>query len=132
MNNIEATITGIENSGVLHIVEFATQEQSLYMMSLELSNVQIGSRVKLAVKPLNIAIAKRFSGSFSFSNKLIATITKIDLGELLCSIRVDFNGLELESIITKRAIENMHLKVNDSVVLFIKASDISIQEVLDV
>jgi len=100
------------------------------MMSLELPNIEVGLTVKLTVKPMNIGIAKRFSGSFSFSNKLLATIKDIDIGNLLCSVKVDFNGFELESIITKRVIENMHLKVGDNVVLFIKASDISIKEVL--
>jgi molybdopterin-binding protein len=130
MNILEATVSGIENSGSLHIVEFVSDKQNLYMMSLELPNVQVGLHVRLAIKPMNIAIAKRFSGSFSFSNKLFATITKIDIGELLCSVKVDFSGQELESIITKRVINDMHLKVGDSVVLFIKASDLFIKEVL--
>ncbi len=130
MNNIEAKISNIENSDSLHIIEFKVENQNLYMMSLELPNIEVGLTVKLTVKPMNIGIAKRFSGSFSFSNKLLATIKDIDIGNLLCSVKVDFNGFELESIITKRVIENMHLKVGDNVVLFIKASDISIKEVL--
>lgn len=130
MNSIEATITSIENSDILHIVELNVDKQSLYMMSLELPNIQIGSQVRLGIKPMNIAIAKRFSGSFSFSNKLFATIKDIHIGELLCSVRVDFNERELEAIMTRRAIQDMHLKVDDTVVLFIKASDISISKVL--
>jgi molybdopterin-binding protein len=130
MNNIEATISSIENSDNLHIIEFQVKDQYLYMMSLELPNIEVGLHVKLAVKPMNIGIAKRFSGSFSFSNKLCAIIKDIEIGNLLCSVKTDFNGVELESIITKKVIKDMHLKVGDSVVLFIKASDISIKEVL--
>ena len=66
----------------------------------------------------------------SFTNKFFATITEINKGKLLCSVKFDFKGISLESIITNRAIENMHLKLNDTVVLFIKESDIFVKEVL--
>ena len=130
MNLVKANITNIESANNLHIVEFTVKDQKLYMMSLELPNLKAGDRVNLAVKPMNIALAKRFSGSFSFSNKLFATIIDIEIGQLLCSVILDFNGTNLESIITKRVINDMHLKVGDTVVLFIKASDISIKEIL--
>ena len=130
MNLVKANITNIQSANNLHIVEFTANEQKLYMMSLELPNIKVGHRVNLTVKPMNIGIAKRFSGSFSFSNKLFASIKDIEVGQLLCSVLVDFNGTSLESIITKRVINDMHLKVDDSVVLFIKASDISIKEIL--
>jgi molybdopterin-binding protein len=130
MNYLVAKVTNIENTQNLHIVEFEVENQNLYMMSLEIPNIQIGSSVKLAVKPMSIAIAKRFSGSISFSNKLFATIKKIDTGELLCSVKLDFKENELEAIMTNRAIQDMHLRVNDTVVLFIKASDVFVKEIL--
>lgn len=130
MNYLVAKVTGIENTQSLHIVEFEVENQKLYMMSLEIPNIQIGLSVKLAVKPMSIAIAKRFSGSVSFSNKLFATIKKIDSGELLCSVKLDFKEHELEAIMTNRAIKDMHLRVNDTVVLFIKASDVFVKEIL--
>lgn len=130
MNYIDAVVRGFENSGSLHIVEFETQGVNLYMMSLELPDIKEGLHVRLAIKPMSIAIAKRFSGSFSISNKLFATIKKIHLGDLLCSIKLDFKGIELEAVMTKRAIKDMHLRVDDTVVLFIKASDVSIKEIV--
>lgn len=130
MNYLVAKVTGIENTQSLHIVEFEVENQNLYMMSLEIPNIQVGLSVKLAVKPMNIAIAKRFSGSVSFSNKIFATIKKIDSGELLSSVKVNFKNNELEAIMTNRAIQDMHLRVNDTVVLFIKASDVFVKEIL--
>lgn len=130
MNYFDAKITQIENSENLHIVEFEVQNDVLYMMSLELPNIKVGTNVKLAIKPMSIAIAKRFSGSFSFSNRLFATVKNIELGELLCSVKVDYKGKELEAIMRKNAIKNMHLRVGDTIVLFIKSSDVFIKEVL--
>lgn len=130
MNYLVAKVTNIENTQNLHIVEFEIENQNLYMMSLEIPNIQVGLSVKLAIKPMSIAIAKRFSGSISFSNKLFATVKKIDAGELLCSVKLDFKENELEAVMTNRAIQNMHLGVDDAVVLFIKASDVFIKEVV--
>lgn len=130
MNHLYAKVIGIQNSESLHIVEFEVENNFLYMMSLELPHIKEGMMVKLAIKPLSVAIAKRFTGSFSFTNKLFAIVKTIEMGELLCSIKLDFQGHELESIMSKRGIENMHLKVNDEVVLFIKSSDVFIKEIL--
>lgn len=130
MNYLVAEVSGIQNVENLHIVEFKIETDFLYMISLEVPNIKKGLMVRLSIKPMNIAIAKRFSGSISFSNKLFATIKEIKKGELLSSVKFDFKGKELESIVTNRATENMHLKVNDTVVLFVKASDIFVKEVL--
>jgi len=130
MNHLVAKVVEIQNTQNLHIVEFDVENNSLYMMSLELADLTPGMKVKLAIKPMSIAIAKRFSGSISYSNKLFATIKSIDIGELLCSIKVDFNSHELEAVMSKRAIHNMNLAIGDTVVLFIKASDIFIKECL--
>lgn len=130
MNYLDGVVSDIQNSDSLHIAEFEVEDTHLYMMSLEIPTIHRGLHVRLAIKPLNIAIAKRFSGSISFSNKLFAIVKEINEGELLCSVRVNFKGHELEAVMSKKALENMHLKVGDTVVLFIKASDVFIKEVL--
>ncbi|DAB35166.1 MAG TPA: transporter [Sulfurospirillum sp. UBA12182] len=130
MNYLVAKVIGLENSENLTIVEFEAEGDFLYMMSLELPNIKEGMMVKLAIKPLSIAIAKRFSGSFSYSNKLFATVKEVKTGKLLCSVKLDFKGHEFEAVMSNRAIANMHLRADDTVALFIKASDIFIKEIL--
>jgi len=130
MNYLDGIVSDIQNSNSLHIVEFEVENEHLYMMSLEIPTIYIGLHVRLTIKPLNIAIAKKFSGSISISNKLFATVKQINEGKLLCSVRVDFKSHELEAVMSKKALENMHLKVDDTIVLFIKASDVFIKEVL--
>lgn len=68
--------------------------------------------------------------NISFSNRLFATVKEIELGELLCRIKVDFNEYELEAVMSNRAIHNLNLDIGDRVVLFIRASDIFVKEVL--
>jgi molybdopterin-binding protein len=132
MSYIVATVTKIEYVKQLHIVEFDFQGLMLKMMSLDLNlNVQLGKKVVLTVKPTNIAVSKDFQGDISLSNKIVATIDHIENGELLSSITLHAKGVIFESIITVTSAQRMNLQTKDEVTLFIKASDLSILEVIN-
>ena len=132
MSSFEVKVSAIENCDSLNIVKFDFDGVVLTMMSLDLSSdIQVGTRVSLLVKPTHIAIAKDFSGDISYSNQLSCIITSIENGTLLSSIKLDFFDIPLESIITKNSSKKMDLKVGDAVSVFIKASELSIGEILD-
>jgi len=132
MSSLIATVKQIQNCESLHIVKFDFFGQTLSMMSLDLKDtIQIGTRVKLVAKPSHVAIAKDFDGEVSYSNQLAVTIKECTNGELLSSIKLDFFDTILESIITVNSSKKMDLKIGDKVTAFIKASEISIGEVLD-
>lgn len=133
MNTFIAKVTEIKNCDNLHIVKFTSFEEELSMMSLDINeNIDVATKVELIVKPTHVAIAKDFSGDVSYSNRLPCTIESIDNGELLSSIKLDFHGVILESIITLNAVKRMDLRVGESVTAFIKASDLSVGEVVNV
>jgi molybdopterin-binding protein len=132
MSNIVAYVSKIQSCDSLHIVKFDFNGLELSMMSLALNDtIKVGTQVKLAVKSSHIAIAKNFSGEVSYSNKLDAKITAIENGQLLSCINLKIFDTSLESIITLNSSLKMDLKVGDSVSAFIKASELSILEVLD-
>jgi len=132
MSHLIATVSKIQSCDTLHVVNFSFQNQTLSMMSLELNEkIVIGTKVKLIVKPSHIAIAKNFSGDVSYSNQLHSTIVSIENGELLSSIRLECQGSVIESIITLNSSLKMNLQVGESVTAFIKASELSIGEILD-
>ena len=131
MNKFKASITKIQNVENLNIVNFDFAGQSLSMMSLDLNEkIKVGTQVLLTAKPTHIAIAKEFSGDISYSNQLNAKIVEINNGELLSSIKLSSGDATCESIITKNSSLRMKLKKGDNVLLFIKASELSIKEVL--
>ena len=133
MSQIIATIKKIHNIDNLNIVEFDFFGKTLKMMSLDLNkNVQIGKKVKLAVKPTNISIAKNLFGEISLSNQLVVNIKSIENGQLLSSIILEVNDTIFESIITADSSKRMNLQKNEQVTILIKASDLSIMEVLNV
>jgi molybdopterin-binding protein len=102
------------------------------MMSLDLgSNIQIGKKVRLSVKPSNISIAKNFTGEISLSNQLVAIIQNIENGKLLSSVSLKISDFLLESIITVDSSKRMNLQIGDEVKILIKASNLSIEEVLN-
>lgn len=131
MNTFIATVTKIDTIDNLNIVKFEFSDQTLSMMSLDLSDdIQIGTKVKLITKPSYIAIAKEFSGILSYSNQLKAKIIELENGKLLSSVKLEIEEVFLESIITFESSQKMDLKVGDEVTAFIKASELSILKVL--
>jgi molybdopterin-binding protein len=113
-------------------VEFDFFGKTLKMMSLDLNkNVQIGKKVKLAVKPTNISIAKNLFGEISLSNQIVVNIKNVENGQLLSSIILEVNDTTFESIITADSSKRMNLQKNEQVTILIKASDLSILEVLN-
>ena len=132
MSQFVATIKNIDNIDSLNIVEFDFLGTTLKMMSLGLSSeIQLGKKVKLSVKPTNIIIAKNILGDINLSNNIVATIKQIENGKLLSSILLKIGDIFLESIITKDSSLRMNLQINDEVSMYIKASDLSIKEVLN-
>ena len=132
MNQIVAIIKKINNIDNLNIVEFDFNGTTLKMMSLDLdNNIQIGKKVKLITKPTNISIGKNLSGELSLSNQIIATIQSIENGQLLASIELKVNDTILESIITVDSSKRMNLQIGEVVTILIKASNLSIEEVIN-
>ena len=132
MSQIKATITRIDTVESLNIVTFDFYGAVLKMMSLDLSEeIGVGKKVILAVKPSHIAIAKELSGMLSYSNQLQATIHSCNNGKLLSSIKLRMEDVMLESIITLDSVLKMDLKAGDEVTAMIKASELSIVDVLD-
>lgn len=132
MNRFTAKITKIQSVQNLNIVNFDFCAQKLSMMSLDLNEkIKVGCKVILTAKPTHIAIAKEFSGDISYSNQLDAKITEINNGELLSSIKLSTGDATCESVITKASSARMNLKVGDRVTLFIKASELSIKEIIE-
>ena len=132
MSQLVATIKKINSVDNLNIVEFDFNGLTLKMMSLDLNDdVKIGKKVELSVKPSNISIAKNLIGEISLSNQIVATIQSLENGQLLTSVILKINDTLLESIITVDSSKRMNLQIGERVTILIKASNLSIGEVLN-
>lgn len=131
MSQIKATITQINTVDSLNIVTFDFHGTMLKMMSLDLMHgIEVGKKVMLAVKPTHIAIGKDFSGFLSYSNHIKSKIISCEHGKLLSSIKLSAQDIVLESVITLESALSMDLKAGDEVTIMIKASELSILDVL--
>ncbi|MDR1554727.1 MAG: TOBE domain-containing protein [Campylobacteraceae bacterium] len=131
MSKIRASVVEIIGKEEVHIVRFDHFGQQLAMMSLELPlYVKTGQSVILSVKPSSVAIAKLYSGEFSFSNNLRVKIVKLDIGDVLCLAKLEMkSGFYIESLLTAESAKRMKLSVNDEVNAFFKASELSLYKV---
>ena len=131
-NTLKAKVTNIKSVELVNIVSFEFKGVELKMMSLNLDKaIKVGSTVLLSIKPSHIAIAKDFNGVVSYSNQLKCKIHSLEVGELLASIELDFHETLLESIITADSVHKMNLHENEEITALIKASEVSIMEVID-
>ena len=132
MNKIIANIIEIEKLDSLHIVSFDFNSTVLKMMSLELNEkVKVGQKVVLAIKPMHVSFAKNLQGQLSITNFFKAKIKGINTGKLLSSATFEANYTLIESVFTTSTLKSMNLQMYDEYTILIKASDISIFEVLD-
>jgi molybdate transport system regulatory protein len=86
----------------------------------------VGSDVTLLFKETEIALAKNLSGLISLRNRIPVRVTAIERGDILGSVLLDYDGLQLVSVITSRAIDRLEIKVGDDLEALIKANEIAL------
>lgn len=132
MSKVKAVIQSINCIDSLHMLTLTFEGYELKMLSLDLhEKVTTGSEVTLMIKPLAIALGKDVSGSLSFSNQIATEIVSIQKGKILSSLKLRCGKTELESLIATAALDDMAVDVGESVTAYIRASEISIAEVLE-
>lgn len=130
MNTLKAQVTQIDSMDNLTIVKFDYEGTALSMMSLGLKDVKVGSQVILSINASHIAIGKDLKGDISLSNRFDCIIKALDKGKLLSSLKLSINDDSLSSIITTSSVNRLNLIVGDEVQALVKASEISIKEVI--
>ena len=130
MNFLKAKVRVLKSMENLTLLTLSMGDQELKMVSLGLpKDIEQGSTVLLGVKATNITLAKNLQGEISTSNQLFAQVESVKNGEILSTIKLKIEDSFLESVITETASSRLCLQSGDSVLVLIKASDLSILEV---
>jgi molybdopterin-binding protein len=66
--------------------------------------------------------------ALSARNQLRGRVKEVTLGGIMAHIVVQVGENEIESVITKRSVEEMNLKVGDDVAVVIKSTEVMIQK----
>lgn len=127
MNHLKATVTNLKKFDGVSEIEFETPHHKLSMVALEINDdLKTGSKLILQAKATNIALATQIEEFISISNQLHVNVVEVEYGEILCSVKLQFEDTLLESIISKKSASKMDIKVGNTLIALIKASDLSI------
>jgi molybdopterin-binding protein len=66
--------------------------------------------------------------TLSARNRLRGKITEIELGGVVAHVVLQVGSDTIESVITKRSVEEMKLKVGDSVTAVIKSTEVMLEK----
>lgn len=132
MNRVKVTVKSIEESeGVTKIISnFASNY--LTAITLELwQNIKIGQEAFFVFKETEVGIAKEFKGQVSFPNVLDGKILDLDIDKILTKVVMSVENIKISSIITTSSAGMLNLEINDYVKIFVKATEVSIEETDD-
>ena len=66
--------------------------------------------------------------ALSARNQLRGSVAEVNFGEIMAHVVVQVGENEIESIITRRSAEEMHLKKGDPVTVVIKSTEVMISK----
>jgi len=132
MNKLTGTISKIQQSGAILLVDVDVDVHSFSAMLIE-SSLQhewllAGNTIELVFKETEVSLAKNLSGIISMRNRMKCTVLQIERGELLSKVSLKFQGYTITSAITTRSVNSLDLKIGDEVEALVKANEVSLMK----
>jgi molybdate transport system regulatory protein len=130
MNRLPGEIAQVETHGSIALVDVTVGEwrftATLVGASDEVATWPAGMPVTLLFKETEVALAKNLSGLISMRNRLPATVTAIERGQLLTKVTLAVGGDTVVSIVTTRSSHALALAVGDAVEGLVKANEMTV------
>lgn len=130
MNVLEATITRIESSNHLSLVDLQVQGDPVAVVIVETGDtadyLKAGNPVAVTFKETEVALSRDPSVSISLRNRFSCTVVRINEGRILTAIDLDYNGTPIQSIITTRSARELSLTPGERVTALVKTNEVSL------
>jgi molybdate transport system regulatory protein len=130
LNRLKGKIVAIDSNSHMSLVDVVVGMNIFSATLLEtpatVDYLVVGSDVTLLFKETEIALAKNLRGLISLRNRIPVRVTAIERGDILGAVSLDYDGLQLVSVITSRAIDRLEIKVGDDLEALIKANEIAL------
>jgi molybdate transport system regulatory protein len=130
MNKLTGTITQIQQSGAILLVDVDVDGQSFSALLIESATqpqwLQKGNVVNLVFKETEVSLAKGLSGLISMRNRMMCKVLQVERGGLLSKITLQFQKHTIVSAITTRAVDSLQISVGDEIEALVKANEISL------
>lgn len=132
MNKLLGTITNIQQSGAIMLVDIKVADCLFSALLIESANqpewVKIGETIDIVFKETEVSLAKNLSGQISLRNRMQCVVLKIDRGELLSRVFLKFQDYTLSSAITTRSVDSLNLNIGDEVEALVKSNEVSLMK----
>jgi molybdate transport system regulatory protein len=130
MNKLTGNITQIQQSGAILLVDVDVDNHRFSALLIESSTkpewLQQGCTVNLVFKETEVSLAKNLSGLISMRNRMMCIVQKVERGELLSKITMQFRHHIITSAITTRAVDSLQITAGDEIEALVKANEISL------
>ncbi len=135
MNCLQGKIAEITSSGSITLVDIDTY--GIRMMSVIIDKAQsIASlcpqaAVEVIFNESELSLGRINDGMISLNNQLPCVIRGIVTGKILSRVILNFKGNTLTSLITTRSVNRLNLHKGDSVVAFVKSTEVILKNRMD-
>ena len=133
MNRLRGTITGIETSGHLSLVDVDVGGDILSAIIIETPRtadyLRIGHEILLLFKETEVILAKGLSGGITLKNRLPCVVKSIARNTLLTEIELDYKGRELHAVLASRCAEKAGISAGDAALILVKVNEITLMKV---
>lgn len=130
MNKLKGIITQIQQSGAILLVDVDVDGHGFSALLIESATkcewLQIGHVVNIVFKETEVSLAKGLLGLLSMRNRMMCKVKKVERGELLSKITMQFREHSICSAITTRAVDSLQISVGDDIEALVKANEVSL------
>ena len=132
MNHHKGKIEAINSHDELFLIELNVLETKIKAILIgkpyDYSYLKIGNEIAILFKETDVIVSNDKNLNISIENKLTCTIKSITKGKLLSQVNLNFNGLDLSSIIPTTRVKNLNLNNQDTVTAMIKSNEFILSE----
>ncbi|HEX2935221.1 MAG TPA: TOBE domain-containing protein [Bacteroidales bacterium] len=133
MNKLTGIVTQIQQSGAILLVDVDVDNHRFSALLIESSDkpewLQQGRMVNLVFKETEVSLARNLSGLISMRNRMKCIVHKVERGELLSKITLQFLNHIITSAITTRAVDSLQITSGDEIEALVKANEISLMKI---
>ena|ERR1035437_10028233 len=133
MNRLKGIITQIQKSGAIMLIDVEVDGHGFSALLIESAThpqwLQAGNTVDVVFKETEVTLAKGLSGQISMRNRMKCNVLKVNRGELLSTILLQFQHYTITSAITTRSVETLKITVGDEIEALVKANEISLMKI---